>query len=99
MSKVFSSLLSWFGDLWIATKSLFLTNHFMYLFSYEFILIYVFKYPCNALTRAEILTSNSVGRKSFFLGCNQEDNRGSNSITKKKICLVLPEKEISNHRN
>ena len=52
----------------------------------------------NILTRAEILTSNSVGAKLFFLGCNQDNNRGSNFITKKKICLVLPEKEISNHR-
>ena len=48
---------------------------------------------------AEILTSNSVGTKLFFLGCNQDNNHGSNSITKKKICLVLQEKEISNHRN
>ena len=48
---------------------------------------------------AEILTSNSVGTKLFFLGCNQDNNCGSNFITKKKICLVLPEKEISNHRN
>ena len=47
----------------------------------------------------EILTSNSVGTKLFFLGCNQDNNRGSNFIIKKKICLVLPEKEISNHRN
>ena len=48
---------------------------------------------------AEILTSNSVGAKLFFLGCNQDNNHGSNFISKKKICLVLPEKEISNHRN
>ena len=48
---------------------------------------------------AEILTSNSVGAKLIFLGCNQDNNRGSNFINKKKICLVLPEKEISNHRN
>ena len=52
-----------------------------------------------AKTIAEILTSNSVGTQLFFLGCNQDNNRGSNFITKKKICLVLPEKEISNHRN
>ena len=51
------------------------------------------------VTIAEILTSNSVGTQLFFLGCNQANNRGSNFITKKKICLVLPEKEISNHRN
>ena len=50
-------------------------------------------------TVAEILTSNSVGTKLFFLGCNQDNNHGSNFIIKKKICLVLPEKEISNHRN
>ena len=42
-------------------------------------------------TLAGILTSNSVSTKLFFLG--------SNFIIKKKICLVLPEKEISNHRN
>ena len=53
----------------------------------------------NQSTIAEILTSNSVGTQLFFLGCNQDNNRGSNFITKKKICLVLPEKEISNHRN
>jgi hypothetical protein len=50
-------------------------------------------------TVAEILTSNSVGTQLFFLGCNQGNIGGSNFITKKKICLVLPEKEISNHRN
>ena len=50
-------------------------------------------------TVAEILTSNSVGTKLFFLGCNLDNNHGSNFIIKKKICLVLPEKEISNHRN
>ena len=48
---------------------------------------------------AEILTFNSVGTQLFFLGCNQDNIGGSNFITKKKICLVLPEKEISNHRN
>ena len=48
---------------------------------------------------AEILTSNSVGTQLFFLGCNQDNIGGSNFITKKKICLVLPEKEISNHKN
>ena len=48
---------------------------------------------------AKILTSNSVGTISFFLGCNLDNNYGSNFITKKKICLVLPEKEISIHRN
>ena len=50
-------------------------------------------------SKAKILTSNSVGTHLFFLGCNQDNNPGSNFITKKKICLVLPEKEISNHRN
>ena len=48
---------------------------------------------------AEILTSNSVGTQLSFLGCNQDNIGGSNFITKKKICLFLPEKEISNHRN
>jgi hypothetical protein len=52
------------------------------------------KYP-----KAEILTAISVGTQLFFLGCNQDNIGGSNFITKKKICLVLPEKEISNHRN
>ena len=51
------------------------------------------------MTLAEILTSNSDGTQLFFLGCNQDNNPGSNFITKKNICLVLPEKEISNHRN
>ena len=50
-------------------------------------------------TLAEILTFNSVGTQLFFLGCIQDNIGGSNFITKKKICLVLPEKEISNHRN
>ena len=48
---------------------------------------------------AEILTSNSVGTKLSFPGCNQDNNHGSNFIIKNKICLVLQEKEISNHRN
>jgi hypothetical protein len=47
--------------------------------------------------KPKILTSNSVGNQSFFLGCNQDNSQGSIFITKKKICLVLPEKEISNH--
>ena len=51
------------------------------------------------VTLAEILTSNSVGAQLFFLGCNQDNIGGSKFITKKKIFLVLPEKEISNHRN
>ena len=41
-------------------------------------------------TLAEILTSNSVGTQLFFLGYNQDNIGGSNFITKKKICLVLP---------
>ena len=48
---------------------------------------------------AEILTSNSVGTQLFFLGCNQDNDPGSNFVTKKEIYLVLPEKKISNHRN
>ena len=36
-------------------------------------------------TIAEILTSNSVGAKLFFLGCNQDNNHGSNFIIEKKI--------------
>ena len=40
---------------------------------------------------SKTLTSNSVATQLFFLGYNY--------IIKKKICLVLPEKEISNHRN
>ena len=51
------------------------------------------------LTVAEILTSNFVGIQLFFLGCNQDNIGGPNFITKKKICLVLPEEEISNRRN
>ena len=50
-------------------------------------------------TVAQILTSNSIGTQFFFLGCNQDNNCGSNFITKKKFCLVPPEKEISIHRN
>ena len=48
-------------------------------------------------TLAEILTSNSVGTKLFFLGCNLDNNHGHNFITKMKICLVHTGKEISNH--
>ena len=39
----------------------------------------------SVMTRAEILTSNSVGAKLFFLGCNQDNNHGSNFINKKKL--------------
>ena len=35
----------------------------------------------------EVLTSNSVGTQLFFLGCNQDNNPGSNYITKKKNLL------------
>ena len=34
---------------------------------------------------AEILTSNSVGTQSYLFGSNQDNNRGSNFITKKKF--------------
>ena len=44
-------------------------------------------------------SSNYFGTQLFFLGCNRDNNHGSNFMIKKKICLVLPEKEISNHRN
>ena len=60
---------------------------------------YFFMKLIHKMPLAEILTSYSVGTKLFFLGCNQDNNHGSNFIIKKKICLVLPEKEISNHRN
>ena len=50
-------------------------------------------------TIAEILMFNSVGTQFVFLGCNQNNIGGSNFKSKKKICLVLPEKEISNHRD
>ena len=43
--------------------------------------------------------SNSVGTQLLFLGCNQDNNGGSNFITKKENLLDSPEKEISNHRN
>ena len=51
------------------------------------------------ISLAKVLTSISVGTQLFLLGCNQDNNHGSIFITKKKICLVLPETEISNHRN
>ena len=50
-------------------------------------------------TLAKILTTNSVGTQLSFLVCNQDNNCGSNFMIKKKISLVLPETEISNHRN
>ena len=45
--------------------------------------------------RVEILTSNSVGTQGFFLGCNQDNNRGYNFITKKKICLVHQKRKLA----
>ena len=48
-----------------------------------------------AQTLAEILTSNSVGAKLFFLGCNQDNNHGSNFIIKKKICLVHQKRKLA----
>ena len=65
-------------------------------------ILFSHKGPCTNYVNkilAETLTFNSIGAKLFFLGCNQDDNHGSNFIIKKKICLVLQEKEISNHRN
>ena len=62
---------------------------------------YIHSHTSSLVTQpvAEILTSNIVGTQLFFLGCNQDNIDGSNFITKKKICLVIPAKEISNHRN
>ena len=45
--------------------------------------------------KAEILTSNSVGTQLLFLGCNQDNNSGSNFITKKKICLVHQKRKLA----
>ena len=44
---------------------------------------------------AEILTSNSVGTQLLFLGCNQDNNNGSNFITKEKICLVHQKRKLA----
>ena len=44
------------------------------------------------VTLAKILTSNSVGTQLFFLGCHQDNNPGSNFITKKKNLLVSTRK-------
>ena len=44
---------------------------------------------------AEILTSNYVGTQWFFLGCNQDNNRGFNIITKKKICLAHQKRKLT----
>ena len=46
-------------------------------------------------TLAKILTSNSVGTQLFFLGSNQDNNRGYNFITKKKICLVHQKRKLA----
>ena len=46
-------------------------------------------------TLAEILTSNSVGTQLFFLGCNRDNNHGSNFITKKKIFLVHQKRKLA----
>ena len=40
------------------------------------------------MSRAEILTSNSVGTQLFFLGCNQDNNPGSNFTYKQKENLL-----------
>ena len=44
---------------------------------------------------SEILASNSVGTQLFFLGCNRDNNGGSNFITKKKICLVHQKRKLA----
>jgi hypothetical protein len=46
-------------------------------------------------TLAKRLTSNSVGKQLFFLGCNQDNNLGSNIIRKKKICLVHQKRKLA----
>ena len=46
-------------------------------------------------TLSEILTSISVGTQWFFLGCSQDNNRGYNFITKKKICLVHQKRKLA----
>ena len=68
-------------------------NFSMYFFKKEYLCL------IGNNTLAKILTSNSVGTQLFLLGYNQDNIVDSNFMTKKKICLVLPEKEISNHRN
>ena len=57
------------------------------------------KWPPRLIWRKTEGSRNSVGTQLFFLGCNQDSNPGSNFITKKKICFVPPEKEISSHIN
>jgi len=42
-----------------------------------------------------ILASLAVGTQLFFLGCNQDNNRGSNFITKKKICLLHQKRKLA----
>ena len=44
---------------------------------------------------AQILKSNSDGTQLFFLGCDQDNNHGSNFITKKKICLVHQKRKLA----
>ena len=46
-------------------------------------------------TIAEILTSNSVGTQSFFLGCNQDNIGGSNFITKKKFAWFYQKRKLA----
>ena len=41
----------------------------------------------NFQTVAKILSYNSVGAKLFFLGCNRNNNHGSNFIIKKENLL------------
>ena len=57
--------------------------------------IYLIFYIKIHFTLAEILTSNSVGTQLLFLGCNQDNNSGSNFITKKKICLVHQKRKLA----
>ena len=52
--------------------------------------------PFLELSLAEILTSNSVGAKLFFLGCNQDNNHGSTftmadsvAVSKRSISMFV----------
>ena len=47
------------------------------------------------ISLAEILTSNFFGTQLFFLGCNLDNNHGSNFITKNKICLVHQKRKLA----
>ena len=60
-----------------------------------FTLVIHIKCSVNSKSIAEILTSNSVGTQLLFLGCNQDNNSGSNFITKKKICLVHQKRKLA----